>query len=64
MERVAIVAAARTPIGKFLGSFAEISAAELGTIATSAALERAAIAPAQADELIYGCARQAGGRRT
>ncbi len=61
MERVAIVAAVRTPIGKFLGSFADLSAADLGVHATRAALERAGIAAGDVDELIYGCARQAGG---
>ncbi len=61
MERVAILSAVRTPIGKFLGSYAEVSAAELGAVATRAALERAAIPADAVDELIYGCARQAGG---
>jgi acetyl-CoA C-acetyltransferase len=60
-ERVAIVASARTPIGKFLGSFAEVSAAQLGMAATKGVLQRAGFAPADMDELIYGCARQAGG---
>jgi acetyl-CoA C-acetyltransferase len=61
MERVAIIAAVRTPIGRFLGAFAELTAADLGVAATRAAIERARIAPADVDELIYGCARQAGG---
>ncbi|HYQ89244.1 MAG TPA: acetyl-CoA C-acetyltransferase [Candidatus Binatia bacterium] len=61
MERVAIVAAVRTPIGRFLGAFAELSAADLGVAATKAALERARVPAADIDELIYGCARQAGG---
>jgi acetyl-CoA C-acetyltransferase len=61
MERVAIVAAVRTPIGRFLGAFADLTAADLGVAATRAALERARISPADVDELIYGCARQAGG---
>ena len=61
MERVAIVAAARTPIGQFLGSFADLPAAELGGFATRGVLLRAGIAPAEIGELIFGCARQAGG---
>jgi len=61
MERVAIVASVRTPIGKFLGSFAELSAADLGAAATGGLLERAGVAPGDVDEVIYGCARQAGG---
>jgi acetyl-CoA C-acetyltransferase len=61
VERVAILSAVRTPIGKFLGAYAEVSAAELGEVATRAALERAKVAPTEVDELLYGCARQAGG---
>jgi acetyl-CoA C-acetyltransferase len=61
MERVAIVASVRTPIGKFLGSFAELSAADLGMAATRGLLERVGLEPATVDEVIYGCARQAGG---
>ncbi|HEX7078173.1 MAG TPA: thiolase family protein [Candidatus Eisenbacteria bacterium] len=61
MERVAIVASARTPIGKFLGSFADLPAAALGTVVTRALLTRSGFAPADVDLLIYGCARQAGG---
>ena len=61
MERVAIVASVRTPIGKFLGSFADLPAAELGAIAVRGVFERAGVAHGDADELIFGCARQAGG---
>ena len=61
MERVAIVASVRTPIGKFLGSFADLPAAELGAIAVRGLLERVGAAAGDADELIFGCARQAGG---
>ena len=61
MELVAIVSAARTPIGRFMGSLADLTAADLGVVATVAALERARVSGADIDELIYGCARQAGG---
>jgi acetyl-CoA C-acetyltransferase len=61
LERVAIVASARTPIGKFLGSFAEVTPAQLGIAVTRGLLERSGFAPSDVDELIYGCARQAGG---
>jgi acetyl-CoA C-acetyltransferase len=60
-ERVAIVASARTPIGKFLGSFADVTPAELGAAATRGLLEKAGLAGEVVDALIYGCARQAGG---
>ncbi|HXL15814.1 MAG TPA: acetyl-CoA C-acetyltransferase [Methylomirabilota bacterium] len=61
MERAAIVAAVRTPIGRFLGALADLTAADLGVAATRAALERSRVSPSDVDELIYGCARQAGG---
>ncbi len=61
MERVAVLSAVRTPIGRFLGAFADVTAAELGVAATKAALERARVPAQDIDELIYGNARQAGG---
>jgi acetyl-CoA C-acetyltransferase len=61
MERVAILSAVRTPIAKFLGSYADVTAADLGVAATRAALDRASLPADAVDELIYGCARQAGG---
>jgi len=61
MERVAVVSAVRTPIGRFLGAFADLTAADLGVFATKAAIERAGIQATDVDELIYGNARQAGG---
>jgi acetyl-CoA C-acetyltransferase len=60
MERAVILEGARTPIGKFLGSFRDISAVDLGVHATQAALDRARVAPEEVDELIFGHARQAG----
>ncbi len=59
MERVAVVASVRTPIGKYLGSFAETTAVQLGAHAVRAALARARVAGADVDELLFGCARQA-----
>jgi len=55
-----ILSAARTPIGKFGGSFAEMTAPELGAFAAKAAMERAKIEPAQLNEVIMGNARPAG----
>ncbi|HEU4725712.1 MAG TPA: thiolase family protein [Candidatus Eisenbacteria bacterium] len=60
MERVALVASVRTPIGKYLGSFADTTAVQLGAHAVRALLERARVAGSDVDELIFGCARQAG----
>jgi acetyl-CoA C-acetyltransferase len=57
---VFILAAVRTPIGKFLGDMSELPAPRLGAVAVSEALKRANIAPAQVDEVIFGNVVQAG----
>ncbi len=51
----------RTPIGKFGGVLASLTAADLGTAAAKACLERASCSPEQIDQLIFGHGRQAGG---
>ena len=55
-----IVAAARTPIGKFLGSLSSLSAPELGAIAIRAALEQSGVPAADVDEVIMGNVVQGG----
>jgi acetyl-CoA C-acetyltransferase len=60
MGRTVIVAGARTPIGKFRGAFATLSAVELGGRAIRAAVDRARIAPEQVDYTIFGHVLQAG----
>jgi acetyl-CoA C-acetyltransferase len=60
MADVFLLAAARTPIGKFLGGLADVSAPELGAIALKAALERAKVTPEKVDEVIFGNVLQAG----
>ncbi|MES2177347.1 MAG: acetyl-CoA C-acetyltransferase [Gemmatimonadota bacterium] len=55
-----IVAAARTPIGKFLGSLSALSAPELGAISIRAALERAGIPASEVNEVIMGNVVQGG----
>src|SRR5512132_2722215 len=61
MRPVYVLSAARTPIGKFGGAFASMSAADLGTVAAKAALERSGLPAAAVGETIFGHARQAGG---
>jgi acetyl-CoA C-acetyltransferase len=61
-ESVVILSAVRTPVGKFGGSFKDVSAVSLGVIAAQEALKRAGVKPAQIDEVIFGQARQAGSR--
>lgn len=55
-----IVAGARTPMGRLLGSVKSLSAADLGGVAIKAALERAGVAPDQVDYVIMGQVLQAG----
>jgi acetyl-CoA C-acetyltransferase len=61
MREVVIAGAVRTPIGRFGGSLASLTAAELGAAAAAESLRRAGVAPSEVDEAIFGCARQAGG---
>jgi acetyl-CoA C-acetyltransferase len=61
MHEVYILSAVRTPIGKFGGSFASMTAADMGVVAAKAAMERAGVRPDQIEEAIFGNARQAGG---
>ena len=58
MKEIVIASAVRTPVGKFLGSFSNVSAVELGTIAVKEALKRANIKPEQVDETYFGCVIQ------
>ena len=55
-----IVAGARTPIGKFQGDLAGFKATELGSVAITAALERAGIGPDEVDYVYMGQVLQAG----
>ena len=61
MPDVYILSAVRTPIGKFGGSLASMTAADMGVVAAKAAIERAGVLPDQIEETIFGNARQAGG---
>ena len=61
MQDVYIMSAVRTPIGKFGGSLASMTAADMGVVAAKAAMERAGVRPKQVEETIFGNARQAGG---
>ncbi|MFL6195822.1 MAG: thiolase family protein [Thermoanaerobaculia bacterium] len=58
---IVLAAPVRTPIGKFGGGLASLSAADLGTAAAKGALERAGLDPSNVDQVIFGHGRQAGG---
>ncbi|MEM7310027.1 MAG: acetyl-CoA C-acetyltransferase [Planctomycetota bacterium] len=53
--------ALRTPIGKYLGSFADLSAADLGSSLVRDLLARSGVDPELVGELVFGNGRQAGG---
>jgi len=55
-----IVGAARTPVGRLLGSLASQSASDLGGVAIAAALDRAGVSPDQVQYVIMGQVLQAG----
>jgi len=61
VQAVYILSAVRTPIGKFGGLLATLTAADMGVVAAKAAIERAGVRPEQIEETIFGNARQAGG---
>jgi acetyl-CoA C-acetyltransferase len=60
MKQAVIVAAARTAVGKFMGSLSGFSAPQLGSIAVREALKRAGVKPDVVDEVILGNVLQAG----
>lgn len=60
MTNVVIASAARTAVGSFNGSFANVTAHDLGTTAIKGALERAGVQAADVDEVIMGQILSAG----
>ncbi len=61
MKNIYLAGAVRTPIGKFGGTLASWSAADLGVAVAKESLERAKVSVEGIDDSIWGCARQAGG---
>ena len=59
-DPVVIVSAARTPMGGFQGDFSSLTAAQLGSVAIKAAVQRAGIAAEAVEEVIFGCVLPAG----
>ncbi|HEX5536056.1 MAG TPA: acetyl-CoA C-acetyltransferase [Sphingobium sp.] len=60
MSSIVITAAKRTPVGSFLGAFANTPAHELGRVAILAALDQAGVSPDEVDEVIFGQVLTAG----
>ncbi|WP_366921714.1 thiolase family protein [Metallumcola ferriviriculae] len=60
MRNVVIVAAKRTPIGDFLGSLKSVSAVDLGTTVTKAALQQANLKPDVIQDVVAGMVYKEG----
>lgn len=60
MSKAVIVAASRTPTGKFLGALADVKAVELGAITLAETLKRSGLSADLIEEVIMGQVVQAG----
>ena len=60
LNEAVIISAARTPVGKFLGTLKGFTAPELGALVVRESVKRAGIKPEDVDEVIMGCVIQAG----
>jgi acetyl-CoA acyltransferase len=60
MSSVVIVAAARTPVGRFRGSLADVRADHLGAHLIEELVGRAGLTSAEVDDVIFGCVTQVG----
>jgi len=61
MKNVYLAGAVRTPIGRFGGTLASWTAADLGVAVAKESLRRAGVPADQITDSVWGCARQAGG---
>ncbi len=61
MTNVYLAGSVRTPIGRFGGTLASWTAADLGVAVAKESLYRAKLQPDQIQQSVWGCARQAGG---
>ncbi|SQF98667.1 acetyl-CoA acetyltransferase [Paucimonas lemoignei] len=59
-DPVVIVSAVRTPMGGFQGDLKSLTAPQLGAAAIRAAVERSGLAPADVDQVLFGCVLSAG----
>src|SRR5918998_3848656 len=60
-KEVFLAAALRTPIGRFGGALAGMTAADMGVVVARESVRRAGLEPGAVQEVLWGCARQAGG---
>ena len=60
MTRAVVLAAVRTPVGRYGGALSGVRPDDLAAIAIRAAVDRAGVDPAAVDDVYMGCANQAG----
>jgi len=60
MSRAVVLAAVRTPVGRYGGGLAGVRADDLAALAVQAAVERSGVDPAEIEDVYLGCANQAG----
>jgi 3-oxoadipyl-CoA thiolase len=60
MARAVVIAAVRTPIGRYGGALSNVRPDDLAGIAIAAAVERAGVDGAEIGDVYFGCANQAG----
>lgn len=60
MDNIVITAAARTPMGGFMGDFKDVAASDLGAAAVREAVRRSNLKPDEIEEIIMGCVLPAG----
>jgi len=60
MRDVVIVAAVRTPVGRFQGGLSELKTTQLGAAVVREVVRRAGVAPESVDECLMGCVLPAG----
>ena len=60
MEKVAVISAVRTPIGRYMGGLRDVLAYDLGALVLNEAVKRAKVEPAWVDDVIMGQCYQSG----
>src|SRR5437763_15975463 len=60
LQEAVIVATARTPMGRYGGQLKDVRADDLAAIVLAEVVRRAQLEPAEVDDVVMGCANQAG----
>jgi 3-oxoadipyl-CoA thiolase len=60
VSRAVVLSAVRTPVGRYGGGLAAVRPDDLAALAVATAVERAAVPPAEIEDVWLGCANQAG----